>query len=132
MSPQNPADTTIMTKRNFRPKFLIEPPVGVGKKIVFHGNSHQQPSQKTMKRQRSAPAASGLFSSGTGRPVRLQPRAENDGDGEEEASGSIERKISKITRPGEDDSVQIIFDATENVPQLKDPGNIFIFSVLSF
>ena len=121
-----------MNKRSFRPKVRIEPPVGGVKKIAFHGNNQQQQSKQTMKRQRSAPAAPGLISSGPGRPLRLQSRAENDGDGEEEASGSIERKISKITRPGEDDSVQIIFDATENVPQLKDPGNIFIFSVLSF
>ena len=119
-----------MTKRNF----LIDP-VRVGKNI---GNN-----QQTMKRQRPSPAAPELFSNGNGRPVRLQPRAENDGYGEEEqeTSGSIERKVSKITRRGEDDSVQIIFDATntgkvrerkpENVPKLKDSGNIFRFSNFS-
>ena len=93
-----------------------------------------------MKRQRPSPAAPELFSNGNGRPVRLQPRAANDGYGEEEqeTSGSIERKVSKITRRGEDDSVQIIFDATNtgkvrerNVPKLKDSGNIFRFSNFS-
>ena len=114
-----------MTKRNFRPKVLFDP---VATNIVFHGNNNQQ----NMKRQRPTPAAPGLFSAGSGRPVRLQPRAENDGFGEEETSESMQRKFSKITRREGDDSVQIIFDATnfgkvpeENVARIKNPGKIF-------
>ena len=122
-----------MTKRNFRSKVLIDP-VCVGENIVFHGNNNQH--QQTMKRQRPAPApaAPELFSS-FGRPVSLRPPAENDGFGEEETSESIERKFSKITRRGDDDSVQIIFDANntgrdlerkpEDVTKIKNPGNIF-------
>ena len=104
-----------MTKGNLRPKVLAAS------------------VQPTMKRQRP------------GRPVvRLQPRVENDGHGEEEAnSGSGERKVSKIRRGrgggggggGGEESVQILFVAANtgkvperraerNIPKIKDPGII--------
>ena len=99
-----------MTKGNLRPKVLAAS------------------VQPTMKRQRP------------GRPVvRLQPRVENDGHGEEEPSGSVERKISKIRRQGDDDdSVQILFRETntrkvsERNPKMnkrKDPGKIAIYPI---
>ena len=112
-----------MTKRNLRPKVLAAP------------------VQQTMKRQRP------------GRPVvRLQPRVENDGHGEEEAnSGSGERKVCKIRRGGGggggggvgEESVQILFDAANtgkvperradrNIPKIKDQGNSFLISALIF
>ena len=134
MRPQNPPYTTIMTKRNFRPKVLVDP-VPVGKNIGYHGNT-----QQTMKRQRPIPAGPGFFSNGgNGRPARLQPRVENDGHGEEEPSGSVERKISKIRRQGDDDdSVQILYRETntgkvsERNPKMnkrKDSGKIAIYPI---
>ena len=118
-----------MTKRNFGPKVVTGHNPGrarVGQNInfVFHPNN-----QQTMKRQRpvtTSPGA-GTFSNGNTRPVRLHPRAENDGYGEEETSGSVERKICKIRRGGGgDDSVEIIFDAsnTGKVPERNVIGNI--------
>ena len=123
MSPQNPP---IMTKRNFGPKVVtghnpVRGSVGQNINFVFHPNN-----QQTMKRQRpvtTSPGA-GTFSNGN----RLHPRAENDGYGEEETSGSVERKICKIRRRGGggDDSVEIIFDAsnTGKVPEKNVIGNM--------